>query len=545
MQDWRAQYLGLTTFPTSLTAAEIDELFTLNGEIAPVVGARRTPLTRLGLVLQIGFLRLTGRSLNAVQMIPPVVLERAGQAAGIAAPRLASIRSIYQRRMTLYQHQQAAMAVMGFKDYGEASERALTGYLRRLASQNFDSGALTREAMAWLFAHHWVLPGQSRIEDRVAAAQAYVTKRIRMEMMQGAGRQCVQHWGQDLSAVHDEETGEMLFEWLRKPVAGTSQTNIAEAVQRLDVLRNLGTDKLSLAALPIAGMRHYARGMATQKVRTLVLLREPRRTVEIGCWLRLHFLQLNDVVLEQISRRIGDLWREAHETVETRAFRELEIYRAGVSAIRRALGDPALTDAGLRTKVATAIAPLPTATIGSGQAQAIRAEMAARPARLRALLKTVSSLNLDYGDDHPLGIAMTALGRVYANEENGLIAPGTPFAATPRALIDAAATAEESLAAYEVATALLLKRSLRNGAASSKHCIKHRSLADQLMPSAQWLKHKGSFARAQTLPKTLEAWLSGHKATLTVQISPHSMPPPSSSAMAARRAEIRSMNAAP
>ena len=70
MQDWRARYLGLTTIPASLTAEEIDELFTLNGEIAPVVGARRTPL---------------------------------------------------------YRHQQAAMAAMGFKEHGEASERALTG----------------------------------------------------------------------------------------------------------------------------------------------------------------------------------------------------------------------------------------------------------------------------------------------------------------------------------------------------------------------------------------------------------------------------------
>ena len=85
------------------------------------------------------------------------------------------------------------MTAMGFKDYGGASERALTGFLRRIATQRFDSAALARQAMAWLFAHHWVLPGQSRIEDRVAAPQSYVTKRIRMEMMQGAGRQCVQH----------------------------------------------------------------------------------------------------------------------------------------------------------------------------------------------------------------------------------------------------------------------------------------------------------------------------------------------------------------
>ena len=243
------------------------------------------------------------------------------------------------------------------------------------------------------------------------------------------------------------------------------------------------------------------------------------RKPQIGCWLRLHFIQLNDVVLEQISRRIGDLWRDAHETVETRAFRELEVYRAGVSAIRRALGDPDLSDAALRAKVATVIAPLPVATVGTGRAVAIRAEMAARPSRLRALLKAVSGLNLVYADDHPLGIAVTTLGRVYTKGETGLAALSTPFATTPRALIEAATTAEQRLAAYEVATALLLKRSLRNGAASSVHSIKHRSLADQLMPPAQWLKHKGSFAQAQTLPKTLEAYLSGYKATLTSQVA--------------------------
>ncbi|MBP6435609.1 MAG: Tn3 family transposase [Sphingorhabdus sp.] len=519
MQEWRAQYLGLTTFPAHLTAGEIDEIFTLDGDIARIVAARRKPLTRLGLVLHIGFLRLTGRALNSVQMIPPAVLERAGQAAGISAPQLASIRSIYRRRMTLYQHQQAAMSALGFRDYGEACERALTGHLRRIATQSFDHAALIGQAKAWLYDHHWVLPGQSRIEDRVAAAQAHVTKAIRQEMLQGAGKQCVQRWVQALSAIQDEASGEALFEWLRKPVAGISQANIAEVTQRLDMLRSLGADKLSLTALPIAGMRHYARGMATQKVQTLALLREPRRTAEIGCWLRLQYLQLNDVALEQISRRIGELWREAHEEVETRAFRELEIYRAGVNAIRRALGDPELSDAALRTEVATVIAPLPSAVIGTGRAQAVRAEMAARPSRLRSLLKAVSGLNLAYADDHPVGIAMAVLARAYASQAIGLAAASTPFATAPRALIEAAVTAEERLAAYEVATALLFKRSLRNGAASSQHSIKHRSLADQLMPHAQWIQHKGSFARDQALPKSLDTYLGGYKPILASQIA--------------------------
>lgn len=99
-----------------------------------------------------------------------------------------------------------------------------------------------------------------------------------------AGKQCVQRWVQALSAIQDEASGEALFEWLRKPVAGMSQANIAGVTQRLDMLRSLGADKLSLTALPIAN-RRSARGMATQKVQTLALLREPRRTARsvAGC----------------------------------------------------------------------------------------------------------------------------------------------------------------------------------------------------------------------------------------------------------------------
>ena len=76
-----------------------------------------------------------------------------------------SLRDSKARMRGLSQHQQAAMTALGFKDYGEASERALTAYLRRIANQSFDSGALIREAMAWLFAHHWVLPG--RVGSRI------------------------------------------------------------------------------------------------------------------------------------------------------------------------------------------------------------------------------------------------------------------------------------------------------------------------------------------------------------------------------------------
>ena len=59
----------------------------------------------------------------------------------------------------------------------------------------------------------------------------------------------------------------------------------------------------------------------------------------------------------------------------------------------------------------------------------------------------------------------------------------------------AASGDEARLAAYEVATAMLLKRSLRNGSISAPHSIHHRSIDDQLMPVGVWVAARGTTTR--------------------------------------------------
>ena len=104
MQRWREQYLGLAQFPSAMAAAEVDQFFTLSGSEAATVAQRRGPLHRLGVGLQIGLLRMTGRTLNSFQMIPVAVLEHLGVQLGLTAPRLASIRALYRRQRTLFEH---------------------------------------------------------------------------------------------------------------------------------------------------------------------------------------------------------------------------------------------------------------------------------------------------------------------------------------------------------------------------------------------------------------------------------------------------------
>ena len=125
------QYLGWERFPDDLTEPVVAHFFSLGEDERRAVDRRRRPLNRLGVALQIGFLRLTGTPLNSVEMIPPRVLAHLGVELGIATPRLASIRALYRRRRTQFEHQEAAKAALGLNDLTEHGERALNGFKRR------------------------------------------------------------------------------------------------------------------------------------------------------------------------------------------------------------------------------------------------------------------------------------------------------------------------------------------------------------------------------------------------------------------------------
>lgn len=87
-----------------------------------------------------------------------------------------------------------------------------------------------------------------------------------------------------------------------------------------------GAKRIDLPDLSVERVRQHARRIARRKAATLARLREPRRTVEIGCWLRLQLLTLTDMVLEQTKRRIGQLWNQARRKVEAKAAEELLRY---------------------------------------------------------------------------------------------------------------------------------------------------------------------------------------------------------------------------
>jgi Domain of unknown function (DUF4158) len=58
MNHWQATFLGLKQLPRELSGFEIEAFFTFTASERALIEARRGPSLKLGLALQIGFLRM-------------------------------------------------------------------------------------------------------------------------------------------------------------------------------------------------------------------------------------------------------------------------------------------------------------------------------------------------------------------------------------------------------------------------------------------------------------------------------------------------------
>lgn len=510
------QYLGWERFP-DLTAHEIAACFALSDLERRAVLRRRRALNRLGVALQIGFLRLTGAPLNSFEIIPPRILAHLGNELGLAAPRLASIRALYRRRRTLFEHQAAAKEVLGLLNLTEHAERALNGFLRREAGEKFSLEELEQAARAWLVEHDYIqLPGR-RLRSLAVAARRHCDDGLLARAVSAVGLEQAKVWQSELSQTL--ENGKTRLEWLRDGPTSRKTKGFADHIAKIDFLKKLGAEKLDLG-LATGMLKAQARSMLYRKPSSILRMRGERKNLEIACFLRLQLLRLTDNGLTMIDYRIADLWRQARSRAEATVEDELRRHQALVLQLNSLLEDQNLSDASAREQMHASLSPfLPTGIHGPAtKVDRIRRELATAGKATRELLNAATSISLNVPPAHPLEQALAIVGRV-AHAEKPRLPEGTPnpFGRTWAFLIDQP-DREAAFKAYRAATLMLLKRSLRNGKASVAHSLDYRSPEDRLIPKEQWRKERARFISNLAVPAKPEATICWIKDELTAAL---------------------------
>ncbi|MCY3874540.1 MAG: DUF4158 domain-containing protein [Rhodobacteraceae bacterium] len=92
--------------------------FTLGPEEIAAVCDRRGELNRLGLALHLCVVKMTGRAELSTKMVPQAVLVHVADQLDVPSPNLASLRSLYRDRSTLFRHRKLAVELAGFREAG-------------------------------------------------------------------------------------------------------------------------------------------------------------------------------------------------------------------------------------------------------------------------------------------------------------------------------------------------------------------------------------------------------------------------------------------
>jgi hypothetical protein len=353
MDSWHATFLGLRRLPREVTAFEIEVFFQFSAAESRIIEDRRRLELKLGLALQIGFLRMSGRLLEAVRIVPPLLWRHLDLRIGVVAPDLASLRAMYRRAPTLIEHQQVACEALGFRWLTDHHRRALVRVLREELARTDDRERLLGFARRWLYDHRLIIVHERRLRAMIAAARRQHEAQLARPIERSVEPNLLMQWQAALTQPHD--SGSSLQSWLWAPPAKHSSRQIEEMIDRVERLYGLRVQE-HLADFPDDLLRRHARRLASRPPSAGALIREPVRSIETACFLRYCLLNATDRLLMIVRRRVADLWRRAAIGADAARGDWAALYQELLTALGAIVADPSASDAEIREQLQSLLA---------------------------------------------------------------------------------------------------------------------------------------------------------------------------------------------
>ena len=431
---------------------------------------------------------MTGRKLDVFERIPKRLWTHLGQQIGVAPPELATLRSLYTTRaQTLYDHQQLACDVVGFREMTEHQRRYVVRWLRETLAGRGGISGLLPELKRWFYEHQILLIADRELKRFIAEAIRDREALLLQAVMKAYGPERLTEWADAITGDRDDGTPRQTWLWAAPRKQSTVQ--MSHFFEKVEFLRGLGVHDGWPDAVNDAAVRHYGRRCATRAPTASKRITSDRRALEVACFMRYALCSASDQLLLMLRRWIRTMAsRASAETAPKVADAQAKL-REFATAVRKLASDDKLTRQLLREKLrAMADATLAQAKIS--RAALARAWLVERPQQARTVLAKLLELPLASDGDHPVTAALEILRGVYAGRSREL---------PPAAHIDLGSRWREAigagdrvkaLGAFEWATLFKLRVALRNGSVHLAHSFAFRGHAALLIPKAVWLAQR-------------------------------------------------------
>jgi hypothetical protein len=309
------RFIGAESLPAKLSEFDVQQFFALSTDDAAALAARFRSDRRVGAAIQMLFLRTSGRPLDRFAVVPRTLLRTVCEELGVSAVTIASLRTLYSRRSTLYEHQAWAREYLGLRAIDSESDAQVRQVLAVAAREATHPDDLFTLAQGWLYAQHIVIPGSRRITDWVNEAFNATEAAMALAMEQELCRAEIERalkWAYSSTSAD----GGTHIEWLKTPPGRHAPSTISEVLKKIRALKTLGVHVWTLASIALSKQQAYAARVQSRRPSMTARIEQHRQSIEIVCFLRVALLELTDIALPQATRRSQQLFRRAAERVQ-------------------------------------------------------------------------------------------------------------------------------------------------------------------------------------------------------------------------------------
>ena len=514
---WQHQYFGAYTFPQTLSEVEFRAFFTFSEETIAALRTRFRSALRVGAAVQLGFLKMTGNLLENTQVIPGKLLRHISAQLDIPTITIASLRAIYQRQKTRYEHQWWAMEFLGFSKAGSEQLRGLLPHLRQEAKYAPSVDFLVERGKLWMYQHRYLAATDRTLRDIARRAMAESEEgllRLIQDQMPPTEFRRVEAAVLRLHA----NTGRTVLEWLQQPPRRKSTKAIRERIDRIDFLKGLGIHKVNLDGVAIEKIRSYASELKGIRPTKYKELKDPTRTLRLVFFLKMALMQSADAAIMLGGRQVAKITRTAYEKARLLEAQDAISSIKVLEQILARVDDGSLSDGDFRSFVRT-IAETHQPRRFDTRAAAARWLLSEPNPALRALLNEMQKLDIEAEPQDPGKERVEYLKTLYRQKVTAL--PDEPKVSIPSPWKDIIEgdDRERAMRGLEAATLIGLRKSLRSGAVYVDHSEKFRGRHRLMIPEDQWAKDKAKRYAQLGLPIRAEDFLDALVAELEQKLT--------------------------
>jgi TnpA family transposase len=499
------RYVGQDRLPARLLEFDVERYFALTDSDIAAINERFRRDRRAGVAIQLVFLRASGHTLDHVGTLPRQLLRYIGERLGLPTPTIASLRTLYQRYKTLYEHQVWTCEYLGLTSIGPCHWAGLEAWMRQDATESLTLDELLQHAHCWLYERRILIPAERKLRDLGRSIWSDVERGLLALIDATVTKTQLVHADSVLSAKH-ETSGMRVLEWLKTPPARHSSSTLTETLVKVRFLKALGAHTWVLDAVPIGKQRAYAQRIQARRPAKVRELKGSTRIIELIFFLRVTLLELTDALLCQTGRRVSDLVRQAYDRTTVRQARSAVEYRQQLVAIKALVQDSKRTaqerldDIG---KLLEGLVDKPPAS----HAANVRETLTDDHHRIRNLLGPLRELGFVGREAEPSLRQFELIGTLHDSGATELPPDrDVPVSAAWRELIKGDDRVH-ALRALEASAITGLRKALRRGSVWINHSLSFRERDQLLIPPAQWEGDRDRYLSSLGLPGTAEPFL--------------------------------------